>query len=111
MLQLSHCFYYESLKLRSNREAVVGYTLVCPGAQSMSYGVLQLRCDLVKAAVSFRVICTERKASGISTEKKLTSQLSEKVFPLLVLVVYKMEVFVLIAKGNWSRQRSGLDTC
>lgn len=69
LLQLSHCFYYESLKLRGKREAVVGYTLVCPGAQSMNYGVLQLHCDLVKAAVSFRVTCTERKASGKSTEK------------------------------------------
>lgn len=96
---------------------MVGYSvfkesrLVCPWAQSMKYQVLQLHCDLVKAAVSFCITCMERKASGKSTEKKLTLQLSEKVFLILVLVVYKMEVFVLITKGSWSRQRSGLDTC
>ena len=45
--------------------------LVCPWAQSMNYQVLQLHCDLVKAAVSFCITCTERKASGKSTEKKI----------------------------------------
>ena len=54
-------------------------TLVCPWAQSMNYQVLQLHCDLVKAAVSFCVTWSERKASGKSTEKTHSGVLAWKI--------------------------------
>ena len=38
LLQLSNCFYYESLKLRNKREAVVGYSVFKEKHTSLSMG-------------------------------------------------------------------------